>query len=203
MSTGAQGQVSMQIAWCCWESWCIALFSWCYLLWSWTIYCGSLVHWLKNIPKALGSHHHVWRWGTVFLGLKASPFLCQMKATSLWPNNYIFVSSDHKTEDQKSASLSRWALTKAKRAFVCLIWRSGVLLGLRPWNRAVCIVCWTICLDMLTSAVHISTRKALVVILGFFFSSLTSSWPAQVSLLASGHVLWDFPQCGTSCIFFF
>ena len=33
----------------------------------------------------------------VFLGLKASPFLRQIKDT-LWPNNSIFVSSDHTRE---------------------------------------------------------------------------------------------------------
>ena len=70
MSTGAQGQVSLQTAWCCyWESWCIALFSRCRWLW-----LGSLVHWLKNTPKALGSNL---MFDSVFLELKASLFLRQ------------------------------------------------------------------------------------------------------------------------------
>lgn len=37
--------------------------------------------------------------GMVFLWLKASPFLHHIKDTSLWPNNYIFVSSCHKTDE--------------------------------------------------------------------------------------------------------
>lgn len=75
MSTGSQGQVFLQTAWCCcWESSCIALFSWCCLLW-----LGSLVHWLKNTPKALGSHHHVWQWGWCSLGWRLLHFYAKWR----------------------------------------------------------------------------------------------------------------------------
>ena len=131
---------------------------------------GPLV---EKHPKSIRFQPPCLTVGMVFLGLKATPFLHQMKDTSLWPNNSIFVSSDHKTEEQKSSSLLRWASAKAKWAFVCLILKSGVLLGLRPWIPSVCSVCWNVCLERLPPVEPRLNRMALVVILGFFFTYLT------------------------------
>jgi len=50
---------------------------------------------------------------------------------------------------------------------------SGVLLGPRPWNPAVCSVRWTVCTETLPPAEPRFTRMTLMVILGFFFTSLT------------------------------
>ena len=93
-----------------------------------------------------------------------------MKDISLWPNNSIFVSSDHKTEHQKSSSLSRWAFAKGQVGF-CVPF-------LEEWHppRSVYMVPssvqWTVCLETLPPAEPRYTRIALVVILWFFFTSL-------------------------------
>ena len=66
---------------------------------------------------------------TVFLGLNASPFLCQTKATSLCPKSSIFVSSYLKTDNQNlDLSLS----ANARQACACLSFRSGIFLALHP-----------------------------------------------------------------------
>lgn len=69
---------------------------------------------------------------------------------------------------------------------MCLIWRSGFLLGLHLCNPAVSSVRWTVCLEMLAAAWPRLLRMALVVILGFFFTSQTMS-------PASAGVTFDFP----------
>ena len=124
-----------------------------------------------------------------FPGWRLLLFLRQMKDTSLWPYDSIFVSSDHKSEDQKSSSLSRGAYGKVKQACVRLIWRIGILLVLRSWDPAVCSVSCTVWLETLPPAEPRFTRMALVVILGFFFfTSLTI-------LLANAGVILGFRPC--------
>ena len=72
--------------------------------------------------------------GTVFWGLNASPFFHQTKSTSLCPKTFIFVSSDHETDNQKLRSFSKYDFAKARQACACLCFRSGVFLGLHPPN---------------------------------------------------------------------
>ena len=189
ISTGAQGQVYLQTVWCCcWESWCIALFSWCCLLW-----LGSLVHWLKN-PESIKFPPPCLTVGMVFLGLKSSPFYTKCRIHHCDQT----ISSDHKTEDQNYSSSSRWAFAKAKWAFG--IWKKWS----PPWSASVepsSVQCPLNCLswDVATSRAHIH-QDGLSGDPSFSPLSL-SSLPAQVSLLASDHVFWDFPQCGMSCVF--
>uniref|UniRef100_A0A0E9SFL0 Uncharacterized protein n=1 Tax=Anguilla anguilla TaxID=7936 RepID=A0A0E9SFL0_ANGAN len=73
----------------------------------------------------------------VFLGLKASPCSLQTYLWSLWPNNSIFVSSDHRTFPQKVVFLSMWSFVNLSRALRCWFWSKGFLLAqqpLRPWR---------------------------------------------------------------------
>ena len=67
--------------------------------------------------------------GMVFLGQMASPNFLQTYFTSSWPNNSIFVSSDHKTRLRNMLFLSRCSLVNFSRAFKWISSSSGVILG--------------------------------------------------------------------------
>ena len=103
--------------------------------------------------------------------VNASPFFRQTKATSLCPKSSIFVSSDHKTDDQKLRSLSKCAFAKARRACVCLCFRSGVFLGRHPWRPPLCNIRWRVCLDILVPDSLRLFWRALIVIRGFLLTS--------------------------------
>lgn len=124
-STASPGQHFLQTVLCfALESWCSPLFFMMSFAFSTFTLPGCQFHWLKNTPKA-------WLLGWYSWYLMLLLFLIKTKATSLFPNNSISVSSDCRIDDQKS-SMSNWAFVKAQRAFVYLSWRSGILLDRFP-----------------------------------------------------------------------
>ena len=70
--------------------------------------------------------------GTVLLVLNAISCSGQTKAPPLCPKSSIFVSSNHKADNQKLRSFSKCDFAKARWACACLCSRSGVFLGLHP-----------------------------------------------------------------------
>ena len=114
-----------------------------------------------------------------------------MKDTSLCPNNSILFHLNIKHTRTEFSFFVQMSICKGQAGF-CVPWKSGPV---------VCSIRWTVCLETLPPAEPRFTRMALVMILGFFFTSLTI-------LLASTGVTFgfrsrplvrDFPQCETFC----
>uniref|UniRef100_A0A0E9P6V5 Uncharacterized protein n=1 Tax=Anguilla anguilla TaxID=7936 RepID=A0A0E9P6V5_ANGAN len=74
-----------------------------------SIFCNAPVPLAAKHPQSIILPPLCLTVGMVFLGLKASPCSLQTSLWSLWPNNSIFVSSDHRTFPQKVVFLSMWS----------------------------------------------------------------------------------------------
>lgn len=90
---------------------------------------------------------------------KQKPHPCSKKSS-------ILVSSDHRIDNQKLRSLSKWAFAKAKQLFKCLGSR-------RP--QPLCNTHWRVCHDILVLALLKFFRVALVVIHAFLLASCNTS----------------------------
>ena len=80
------------------------------------------VPFVEKQPQNMTSTTMFYSWDSVFR-FKRFTFFLQIKETSLRPKSSIFVSSGHKTDDQKLVSLSIYFLAWYNRAFTCLVLR--------------------------------------------------------------------------------
>ena len=111
--------------------------------------------------------------GMVLFGLKTSPFLHQMKESSLWPNNSSLISSGHRHFCQKSSGFSRCALANFRWALRCLICRRGVFLRRHARRPPLRTVLTTVDLVTVTQELADSLTMLFAVVLRSLLTSLT------------------------------
>ena len=126
--------------------------------------------------------------GAVFSGSMPQLFPLT-KAMSLCPKA-PFLSSNHKIDNQKLRSFSKCDFAKARRACVCLCFKSGVFCGLHPRNPPpqrnppLCNVRWSVSLDSVVPDSLRLFRRALIVIHGLLLASRRTRFPTSPSKVA-------------------
>ncbi len=73
--------------------------------------------------------------GKTHLSLYSSPGCCLTRLTPSEPNKFILVSSDHRIRFQQSMSLVCLSSANYLQAFLCIIFRRGVILGRQPCRQ--------------------------------------------------------------------
>ena len=105
------------------------------------------------------------------------PLFLRTQQWSLWPNSYIFVSSDQRTFLQKGWSLSPCAVENRSLAFVWRFWSRGFFLAERPFRLCRYRTPFTVDIDTFVPVSSSIFTRSFAVLLGLICTFRTKVRP--------------------------